>query len=433
MPRVAFVTLLLVLTAPLAALAQTDSKSSSTIETVLHLLDYLSVEYPQFVQDGKVVNPGEYAEQAEFAQQIEQAIRHLPAGPKANTFAARAASLTTLIKAKADGSKVASLARELQRDLISAYNVPVAPRKLPDLRTAGALYAAHCAACHGLEGDGAGPQAATLNPHPTNFRDRARQQQRSVYALYSTVTQGVDGTAMAPFAILSEEDRWKLAFYVSRFLSTDEQRARGAVVWARGDQREVFRDAAALVTMTPAGAGEHGSDVESVLAYLRANPAEVAPETQSPIAISIDALAQSLEAYRRGNTTQAYQLAVMAYLEGFELTEASLDNHDHDLRTRTEAAMMAYRNALKEQRPVDEVERAYGAAVELLHAADVRLSAPMGSPTASFVSSLIIILREGLEAILVLAAMAAFLVRTGRRDGLPWLHGGGSLPCCSEG
>jgi high-affinity iron transporter len=40
------------------------------------------------------------------------------------------------------------------------------------------------------------------------------------------------------------------------------------------------------------------------------------------------------------------------------------------------------------------------------------------------VSSLIIILREGLEAILVLAAMAAFLVRTGRRSSLPWLHAG---------
>ncbi|HTS53285.1 MAG TPA: FTR1 family protein, partial [Burkholderiales bacterium] len=40
------------------------------------------------------------------------------------------------------------------------------------------------------------------------------------------------------------------------------------------------------------------------------------------------------------------------------------------------------------------------------------------------VSSLIIILREGLEAVLVLAAMAAFLVRTGRRGSLPWLHAG---------
>jgi hypothetical protein len=50
--------------------------------------------------------------------------------------------------------------------------------------------------------------------------------------------------------------------------------------------------------------------------------------------------------------------------------------------------------------------------------------APSVSPTATFLSSLVIVLREGLEAILVLAAMAAFLIRTGRRDSLPWLHGG---------
>src|SRR5690606_33812801 len=46
------------------------------------------------------------------------------------------------------------------------------------------------------------------------------------------------------------------------------------------------------------------------------------------------------------------------------------------------------------------------------------------SPTMSFTSSFIILLREGLEAILVLAAITAFLVKTERRDSLPYVHAG---------
>jgi high-affinity iron transporter len=46
------------------------------------------------------------------------------------------------------------------------------------------------------------------------------------------------------------------------------------------------------------------------------------------------------------------------------------------------------------------------------------------SPASAFVTSLLIVLREGLEAILVLAAILAFVRKTGRRDALPYIHAG---------
>ena len=33
------------------------------------------------------------------------------------------------------------------------------------------LFAQHCAACHGISGDGAGPTAALLDPYPRDFRN----------------------------------------------------------------------------------------------------------------------------------------------------------------------------------------------------------------------------------------------------------------------
>ncbi len=409
---------------PNAALAQQSAAPDRGPQAILHLLDYVSVEYPQFVRAGKVVNPGEYAEQVEFSGQIKHLVAALPADPKRETFTRQAEQLLALIQTKGDGAQVATLARELQQGLISAYRIPVAPNQAPDLTTAATLYAARCAACHGSAGDGAGPQAGKLEPRPSDFRDVTRQSVRSVFGLFNTITLGVDGTAMTSFSDLSAEDRWKLAFYVSQFAASDEQRARGAQAWERGEARALFSSLPAVVTMTPTEAQQQGGNAESILAYLRARPAQVELSEHAPIAYSIATLRRSLEAYRSGDAQEAYQLAVTAYLEGFELVEASLDNRDRDLRTRTEAAMMGYRNAIKARRPLGEVETDHDAAAKLLEESQQRLAGPAESPTANFVSSLIIILREGLEAILVLAAMAAFLARTGRRESLPWLHVG---------
>lgn len=223
-----------------AAWAQHVATPQSGPQTILHLLDYVSVEYPQFVQAGKVVNPGEYAEQVEFAGQIKELVAALPADPKRETFVRQAEQLLALINAKGDGAEVAVLAHRLQQDLITAYRIPVAPKQAPDLAPAAALYTARCAACHGSSGDGAGPQAAKLEPRPSDFRDGKRQSARSVFALFNTITLGVDGTAMTAFSDLSAEERWRLAFYVSQFAADDAQRERGVRAWERGEGRALF-------------------------------------------------------------------------------------------------------------------------------------------------------------------------------------------------
>ena len=419
-----WIALLLIFALPLGAFGLDAEGPERRLQAIHHLLEYVAVEYPQFVRDGKVLDQSEYAEQAEFAGQIKEMIEVLPDGPRREAQTYQAAQLLALVRAKADGARVVAAAHALQGDLIAAFGIPVAPKRAPDLSHAAALYAARCASCHGLKGDGAGPQASALNPPPTNFQDLRRQSARSVFALFNAITLGVEGTPMAAFADLSAEERWKLAFYVSQFAASDAQRERGAQAWQRGEGRTLFSGLPALVTMTPAEAQRQGGDAEAILTYLRHEPAQLESSARSPIAFSIATLGRSLAAYRAGNADDAYRLAVTAYLEGFELTEASLDNRDRALRTRTEAAMMAYRNAIKAGRPLAEVESDYEAALALLAQAEEKLTGPAASPTANFLSALIIILREGLEAILVLAAMAAFLVRTNRRESLPWLHAG---------
>lgn len=62
-----------------------------------------------------------------------------------------------------------------------------------------ALFLANCAACHGPGGKGDGPVAAALVPKPTDLTGPAARQ-RPDTELANRIANGVDGSAMPPFA-----------------------------------------------------------------------------------------------------------------------------------------------------------------------------------------------------------------------------------------
>ncbi|MBI5040338.1 MAG: FTR1 family iron permease [Gammaproteobacteria bacterium] len=145
----------------------------------------------------------------------------------------------------------------------------------------------------------------------------------------------------------------------------------------------------------------------------------------APLDFARETLTTSLDAYRTGQRETAYKLAVAAYLEGFELVEHSLDTVDSALRGQVETEMTRYRNLLRDENTLSVVENQAARVQHLLDEVSTRLGeAGALSTGAAFASAFIILLREGLEAILVIAALAAFLIKTERRDAMPYLHYG---------
>ncbi|HYB42429.1 MAG TPA: FTR1 family protein, partial [Candidatus Methylomirabilis sp.] len=410
--------------ASLAAAAE-SAPPADLAQTLLHILDYVAVDYAGAVKDGAVTDKSEYDEQVGFVAEARAMLERLPPHPERPALAAQADRLVSLVAAKRPGEEVAALARQLGRAIIAAYAVPVAPRRPPDLQGATALYAAQCAACHGADGQGDGPAAAALDPRPSNFHDRERFEQRSVYAIYSTITLGVPGTAMAGFAALSDEERWGLAFRVSGFSTTDAERERGAALWRSGAHRLLFPDLASVTAATAAEVrAGHGEGVVSLLGYLRSEPALVARTEDAPLVRTARRLGESLDAYRRGKVDAAQQLAASAYLDGFELVEPSLDAVDRGLRGTVEVEMGRYRAMIRSGEPVAAVESQAARIQTLLEEAAGRLGGSGLAPGAAFIGAFAILLREGLEAILIVAAIVAMLVKAGRRDALPSIHFG---------
>ena len=417
--------IVLIVAASLVTVTAGPVRAQDGAQTIVHLLDYIGVDYPGAVDKGTVRDEGEFKEMREFAAQAAGRIKDLPDTAGKAAMVDAAASLVKQIEAKADGAAVADASGKLRWALIGAYKLQVAPRRAPDLGHALTLYSQHCAACHGAQGQGNGPDAKGLDPAPANFHNAERMASRSAYGLYNTISLGVGNTAMKPFAQLSDEERWALAFYVSSLGVPAERVRQGQALWQAGEGRAVYTDFTNLATLSKHDmTQQHGDKAALVQDYLRAHPQAVAANKPSPIAFARQRLADALAAFEKGDFSAARQFAVVAYLEGFELAESGLDNVDHGLRLEIEREMLALRNALGSSAPVDTVRAQVRRVDALLSAADEKLGGGGLSPTAAFVSALVILLREGLEAILLLAAIIAFVTKTGRRDALPWVHTG---------
>ena len=399
--------------------------SDDDVQTAWRLLDYVAVDYRGAVSGGQVKSAQEYAEMTEFSGAVETKIIALPeAGGKAK-LASEAKAFRAMVAAKRASEEVAQAARALGAHLLAAYPVPLAPTKVPDLARGAELYAKSCASCHGLQGDGFGPDAAQLLPRPIAFRDVARARERSPFALYQVIGQGLDGTAMRSFSELPSQDRWALAFYASRFAFTGS--AEGERIWkTEAALRSRIPNLAALAGLTPAAlAREIGQDkADKVLAYLRAHPDAVMEVRAGSLTVARDKLQASFAAYQTGDREEATKLALSAYLDGFEPVEPALAARDATLMGRIEAEMGNLRAMIGRGEPEAAVKDQIAVLDMLFSDAEAVLSPDAASTASTFIGALTILLREGVEALLIVVAMIGFLRKADRGEMVRHVHGG---------
>lgn len=393
--------------------AETDSRQ------LVQLIEYISVDYPNAVESGRVINPEEYREMQEFSGLVVEAVSRLAPGRQTADFLAQAKQLADAVQNRDSADRIGEIATTLRGRLLEAYpvlNLPTAFLPEPQVQ---ALYAETCAGCHGAAGQGNGPYAAALTPAPTDFTDRARAAEHSVMGLYETLSSGVEGTAMTSFANLSDIQRWSLAFYVGS-LAFNSQSGQNAPLSATAGsvplQALILYSPEALRTSHP---GLSYNDI----GLLRRNPSRLlSPE--GPIDIARRRLAQSRAEYADGHYEAAHRLAISAYLDGFELVENTLHSHDPALMKRIESDMIALRELLNRQGEPDRVAQAVQKIdAQLAEAADLLESGTLGASTI-FTASFLILLREGLEALLVVLALITVLIKSDRRDTLKYVHAG---------
>jgi high-affinity iron transporter len=402
------------------ALAPVAARAEATPRQMVQMLDYLGRDYPGAVQDGKVVSEFEYEEQKEFAKIVMEAAQAHPALAGARGIIADVEKLQKNIDDKADGSVIAALTGDLRGRVIQATKLSVAPTEWPNIARGKAIYAQQCAGCHGATGAGDGPQGEGMEPAPANFTDRELMTSLTPFQAFNTTRNGVQGTGMPPFSDLSDAEAWDVSFALFALRHPQAPTAVPSDVL-----NQALPSLHALATLndteiTRKLEGEPGK-IAGLVDALRADPAKVI-NSQTRLQVARGNLADALVAYQTEQFAEAESHALLAYLDGIEPFEARLSARDSAIVPRIEQAMLAVRSAISSKRSEAEVKEAIENAYAVLADAEKVLSATSMSYAMTFVASLLIMLREGFEAVLIVVALLAVLRRFDAPRARRWTH-----------
>src|SRR3990167_8647856 len=373
-------------------------------------------EYALGFEGGRVVATAEIEEARLFLTEAARAAVNLPGGD-AEAVRLELGRALAMVERTGPVDSVAAIVEALVQGLSTRYQVDVeeVPATAPSLGQGAALFQASCARCHGSLGRGDGKDAAGLDPKPGNLASAQGLIDASPLDFYRRGTIGVAGTAMPGFATsLSLDERWAVALYAS----TLRLPAPGGSV-----------PPALTAFATTARMSDH-----QVLDALGAagSPAALAAVRVSHLTVAGDDAAaraafgtvrrqldSAVAAAASGQSQEARFIALGAYMT-FEQVERQVRVKDHALATDLEGSFAVFRDRAGAD-PADpaglaEVRRQLDLGLERVE----RGIGDQRGPRNPFLQSFILLLREGLEAILVVGALIAFLIKTGassrRRD-----------------
>ena len=443
--------------APIRAWAQ-----ELPVQRVANIVSVAVEEYAKGIDaQGRLISVDEYQETMGFLSDARIAAARLPSD-RAAPATAMLDSLIAAVASKKPPAVLAELARRFSAMLGSEAALAL-PTKPLDVAKGGQLFQTNCASCHGPRGLGDGPAAATISPKPPAVGNELAMQASSPALMFRKISVGVAGTAMPAFAAqLTEEQRWNIVAYLGSLEHPPQQVAEGEGIYVQscvschgitgmGDgplartlttlppglafawlaERSDSQLAVAVRegktgTPMPPAPQLTAAQARSVVAYLRALPARAqtlgagaaaADSGSADLAArrSVSLLDQSLTAARNLQLTDAEDRAFDAYL-AFEPLESPARARNPGIVSSMERLFAEFKAAVR----VNDLRGAERArdAIEAGMPRVVELTRPAGSGWEAFVQSFLIILREGFEAILVIGAVVAFLLKTGHRERL---------------
>jgi high-affinity iron transporter len=445
------------------------------VRRVANIVNVAVEEYTRGVDSrGQLISAIEYQEATDFLADARTQAARL-SGPRAQAALAILDSIVGGVARRQPPAEVKALELRFAAALGSEAALEL-PKVAINLAEGRQLYEQNCASCHGISGRGDGAAGRGMNPKPPAVGDATIMADVSPATMYRIVSVGIGGTPMPGYAAsMTPEQRWNIVSHLISLRVSPQQIAEGeglytqscvqchgalgagdgafaralsrvpqeigAFAWQAGrndlELAAVVRTGIPGTAMPPAG---HltTEQTRNVVAYLRTIPLKTVPAaiaergTDAP-AISrtvLSLLEQSLTATRAGRTSDAADRAFDAYI-AFEPMETRARARSPGLVANMETLFGSFRGAVRSG-DVRAAERARDL-IEAAMPSVVDLTRPTGSGVEAFWQSFLIIFREGLEAILVIGAIVAFLLKTGHRERLKSIWFGVGLAILASG
>ena len=366
-------------------------------------------EYRLGVVGGRVVLQPEVDEARLFLQESRRSAENLPEGVR-TAAVAKLDSVIALVERTGSPDSVDLHVSQLTTTVSARLGVALdeLPMDTPSLARGAEVYSANCSSCHGAFGKGDGPAAISLDPAPTNLTETAALENQSPLDYYRRITIGVVGTAMPSFEHrLPAQDRWAAALYASLLRLPPPS---GEVPPSLASFQVTGRMSDADLLEALRATDRSPANLSRVASIRSAEPDVTAVVTARVFDRVRSQLDSAYMLARRGDSS-ASTAAFDAYMT-FEQVERGVRAKNPTLAAELERDFASLRAAAGNPTDMARLE-------EIRHLLDTKLERAeltvrdSLSPGNLVLQSFIILLREGLEAILIVGALMTFLVKMG--------------------
>lgn len=400
----------------LALASSADKGEASRI--LVHTLNYLGQDYKNAVKDGKVISEDEYEEMGEFCESAVKYFHEFSAEWSDSDSVAVGKlieDIDFLVEHKGSPQEVSQKATAAKMKIVAITGLRTYPSHYPDIEAGRKLYVVNCAKCHGDNGFGDGPEGKGLDPKPRNFHDNNRLDFISPSHAFNTIRLGVEGTGMRAHVGLEDEEVWDLAFYVLslRYDKADIEK-----------NREVLQKVPleSIATQSDHDLQQQFNLDKEQLAAIRLNHPHQSNDRF--LKMALDYLDRANASYSNARGDDALQFASLAYLQGIEPIELQLKATEPELSEKLEKQMLRIRKLISENRPVAELADSIAAAKQTLGEVSRVLEKKEYSFWLALFMSVSILLREGLEAFLVIMVILSVLKAANLPLASKWVHAG---------
>jgi high-affinity iron transporter len=406
-----------------------SAEKGETSRVLIHTLNYLSHDYQFAVSNGKVLNADEYEEMQDFSKSAVKYYREFSAEWSDSDSIAIGKliySVDSLVSAKAPKEQLAATALAAKNKIIAVTGLVITPSKYPSIEDGKIIYKTNCEKCHGSTGYGDGPEGKELDPKPRNFQDNERIKSISPFFAFNAIRLGVEGTGMKAHPELTDEEVWDVAFYVLSF----RYQKLNTHPFLKSEEAKALLDTltptkAALATDEDLLASLPTTDSAKASLYLAAIRLHQPTLSGSEfLQTSLKYLEGAMDLYNKGKYSEAAQLTALSYLEGIEPIEMQLKASDPALMLRLEEQMQNLRRMMEENHPAIEVNDSMAAVRVSISSANDLMGEKQYSFTLAFLLAASVLLREGLEAFLVILVILSILKATHLKNTARWVHGG---------